>query len=63
MKQLACTDLNPKTTCNFVATGETSREAARVMLDHAQESHAEDLKELGENDDEIFEKMEARAHN
>jgi len=58
--KLACKDINPTTTCDFVAEGETKEDVAAKMLAHAKEHHADDI--AGKPDAEVLEMMESKVH-
>lgn len=58
--KLACKEINPSTTCSFEATGETKPEVANKMMAHAKVVHADDLKNM--SDDEIEKMMESKVH-
>ncbi len=58
--KLACKDINPTTTCEFVATGNTAPEVAGKMLAHAKIVHAEDIK--GKPDADVLKDMESKVH-
>jgi predicted small metal-binding protein len=60
MMKLACKDLNPSTTCNFVATGSSQVKVASKMMEHAKANHAGDL--AGMSDDKIMNMMESKVH-
>ena len=60
MMKLACKDINPTTTCDFTAEGESAADVAAKMLAHAKEHHAEDI--AGKPDAEVLAMMEAKAH-
>jgi len=60
MMKLACKDINPTTTCDFVAEGETPAETAAKMLAHAKVAHAEDI--AGKSDEEVLTMMESKVH-
>jgi predicted small metal-binding protein len=59
MMKLACKDLNPDSTCSFVATGNSQVKVAGKMMSHAKVAHSEDL--VGMSDDEIRDLMESKV--
>lgn len=58
--KLACKDLNPSTTCAFESTGDTKEEVASRMMVHAKVVHADDLKNM--SDEDIIKMMESKVH-
>ncbi len=58
--KLACKDINPSTTCDFSVEGATAEEAAKAMIAHAKEAHAEDI--AGKSDEELTTAFAAVAH-
>ena len=60
MMKLSCKDVNPATTCEFQAEGETAADVAAKMLAHAKEHHAEDIKDKPDAD--VLKMFESKAH-
>ncbi|MBI3888884.1 DUF1059 domain-containing protein [Candidatus Nomurabacteria bacterium] len=60
MMKLACKDLNPASTCDFVATGSSQSKVVGKMMAHAKVNHPEDL--IGMSDDEIESMMDSKVH-
>lgn len=58
--KLACKDINPTTDCTFEVEGDTKSEIASQMKDHAKIVHADDLKDM--SDEDIMEMMESKVH-
>ena len=57
--KLACKDINPTTTCDFEVDAMSKEDAARQMLIHAREVHAQDIE--GQTDEEVRAMMEAKV--
>jgi len=60
MMKLTCKDVNPTTTCEFQAEGETASAVAAKMLAHAKEHHADDID--GKSDADLLKMFESKAH-
>ena len=58
--KLSCKDINPTTTCDFVAQGDMPADVATTMLAHAKEHHAEDIKDKPDAD--VLKMFESKAH-
>lgn len=61
MKKLCCKDINPNTACDYEATGDTVTEVAEKMIPHARTAHADDVKDM--TDEQMREMFEAKAHD
>ena len=59
MMKLACKDINPSTSCTFEVTGEEKKEIAEKMMAHAKVVHADDLKNM--SDENILSMMESKV--
>ena len=62
MMKLTCKDLNSQSTCPFEATGETAREVAEKMMEHAKMEHSDDLAKMNMSDEEKMATLEGKAH-
>lgn len=48
MKSLTCSNIDPSLDCHFTAQGESDDEVVGKMMQHAQEAHADKVKEMSE---------------
>ena len=60
MMKLACKDISPNSTCMFQAEGETATDAAKIMLGHARQHHAQDIAAMPDAD--VLKLFESKAH-
>ncbi len=60
MFMLSCKDLDPTTTCDFQATGETTTEVAEKMMAHAKMEHMDKVD--GMSDAELMATYESKVH-
>ena len=60
--KLACKDLNPSSSCDFVATGNTNEEVAQYMMSHAKANHTDDLAKMNMSDADIMSMMVSKTH-
>ena len=58
--KLSCKDVNPESSCNYEARGNTATEVANSMLAHVKKAHADDVK--GMSDTELLASFEAKVH-
>jgi len=63
MKKLACKDINPSTSCAYVAEGENALDVAGKMLSHAKLEHPDDIANMNMSDDEIVNNFESKVHD
>lgn len=61
MMKLTCKDMDPNSTCDFEATGNSASEVASNMMTHAKEAHPENMTSMSEVD--MMNAMEAKVHN
>jgi predicted small metal-binding protein len=60
MMKLACKDIDPSSTCDFVAEGNTASEVAEKMLSHAKTNHPDSIEGMADID--AMRMMEAKVH-
>lgn len=61
--KLSCKDLDPTSTCDFVAGGATAHDVAQMMMTHAKAEHPADLAKLGtKTGAETLKALEAKVH-
>jgi predicted small metal-binding protein len=60
MMKLKCKDINPTTTCDYEATGDSAREVAEKMVEHAKIHHTADVENM--TDEEMLKSFEAKVH-
>lgn len=63
MKKLSCTDIDPKSECHYMSTGETASAVVEDMMVHAKEAHADELREMNMSDAEIKLLFESKVHD
>lgn len=55
MKTLKCKDMDPSSTCDYKATGNTDEEVMQNMMTHARADHAD--KVTGMTDEQMIDMM------
>lgn len=58
--KLTCKDIDPTSTCNFVAEGASASEVAKKMMDHAKTDHSDTV--AGKSDEDLMSMMESKVH-
>jgi predicted small metal-binding protein len=60
MMKLSCKDVDPSTSCNFEATGDSVGEVAGKMMSHVKSDHADKMKGMSESD--MMNMMKSKVH-
>jgi len=61
MKKVSCKDINPDSTCDFEATGDSAKEVTGKMLDHVKKEHGDDV--AGMSNTDIRTMIDAKIHD
>ena len=60
MRKVTCKDINPSSSCDFEATGQTAKEVVGKMMAHIKSEHMGDVAGMG--DGQIRTMIEDRVH-
>ncbi len=59
--KLTCKDIDPTSTCDHQITGDTRRDVATKMLEHAKVDHKDSLEKMNMTDEKIMEVFESKV--
>ena len=60
--KLSCREIDPKSNCNFEATGSNAEEVADKMMAHLHKAHPDKVTEMNLTGEEMRDMLLSKAH-